>query len=92
MGNYNSPPGWKGANDKFGTAYIQAFINLTADNYHVANNTGPANKAGIYLTSPTGVNIDRDGVARNNPPDIGPFGFGTGSGSALTPPTNLRIL
>ena len=89
-GNYTSPPTWKGANDKFGAAYIQAFINLAGDNYRLADSTGPANNVGIYLTSPTGVNIDRDGVARSNPPDIGPFGTGTGSG--LAAPTNLRIL
>jgi hypothetical protein len=89
-GNYNSPPTWKGANDKFGVAYTQAFVNLAGDNYRLADSTGPANNVGIYLTSPTGVNIDRSGVARSNPPDIGPFGTGTGSG--LAAPTNLRVL
>lgn len=88
--NYTNPPAWKGANDKFGVAYTQAFVNLAGDNYRLADSTGPANNVGIYLTSPTGVNIDRSGVARSNPPDIGPFGTGTGSG--LAAPTNLRIL
>lgn len=90
--NYTNPPAWKGANDKFGVAYTQAFVNLAGDNYRLADSTGPANNVGIYLTSPTGVNIDRDGVARSNPPDIGPFGTGTGTGSGLPAPTNLRIL
>jgi hypothetical protein len=89
-GNYSAPPSWKGANDKFGATYIQAFINLAGDNYRLADSTGPANNVGTYLTSPSGVNVDRSGAARSNPPDIGPFGTGTGTG--LAAPTNLRIL
>ena len=89
-GNYSNPPTWKGANDKFGAAYIQSFLNLASDNYHLADSTGPANNTGIYLTSPAGVNIDRSGTARSNPPGIGPFG--TGTGSSLAAPTNLRVL
>ncbi len=88
---YASPPSWKGANDKFGTTYTQAFISIATDNYRLADNTGPANNVGTYLTAPAGVNVDRNGVARSNPPDIGPFGSGTSSGS-LSAPTNLRVL
>ena len=88
---YTSPPSWKGANDKFGAAYTQAFVSIATDNYRLADNTGPANNVGTYLTAPAGVNVDRNGVARSNPPDIGPFGSGTSSGS-LAAPTNLRVL
>ena len=81
----------RGARDKYGIAFAQAFINLAGDDYHLANATGPANNAGIYLTSPTGVNIDRSGVTRANPPDIGVYEIG-GSTAALLAPTNLRVL
>lgn len=69
--------GWtRGANDKYGLSFAQAFTNVAGDDYHLANATGPANNAGIYLTSPAGVNIDRSGVTRANPPDIGIYEFG----------------
>ena len=81
----------RGAQDKYGIAFAQAFTNLAGDDYHLANATGPANNAGTYLTSPTGVNIDRNGVTRANPPDIGIYEIG-GSTAALMAPTNLRVL
>jgi len=90
MGNYTSPPTWKGAQDKFGSAYTQAFTNLTGDDYHLAS-TGPANNAGVYIASPSEAQIDRGGLVRANPPDIGLYQFG-GSQAALLAPTNLRVL
>lgn len=56
----------------------QAFVDSasTPGNFRLANGTGFANNNGIYLSSPSDVLFDRDGVARANPPDIGAYEFG----------------
>jgi hypothetical protein len=88
---YAAPPSWKGAHDKIGIANVQAFVNAATDDYHLANNTGPASKAGIYISAPSMDLTDRNGTLRSNPPDIGVYQFGGGS-IALLPPTNLRVV
>jgi hypothetical protein len=88
---YTNPPSWKGAHDKVGLAYIQAFVDTATDNYFLADNTGPANKAGLYITTPTEALTDRAGFPRTNPPDIGAYQFGDTS-TALAPPSNLRVV
>lgn len=70
--------GWtRGAHDHTGIAFAQAFINTATDDYHLADSTGTCNNTGLDLSNtPTGVNTDKDSVARSSPPDIGPYEFG----------------
>ena len=89
--SYASPPAWKGVHDKVGIANVQAFVNTATDDYHLANSTGTANKAGLYITTPTQALTDRAGIVRSNPPDIGVYQSGSVS-TALLPPTNLRVV
>lgn len=70
--------GWtRGAHDHTGIAFAQAFVNTAADNYHLADSTGPCNNNGLDLGNvPVGTNTDKDGITRSSPPDIGPYEFG----------------
>ncbi len=88
---YANPPTWKGAHDKIGIANVQAFVNIANDDYHLADSTGPANKAGIAITTPTQALTDAAGVLRANPPDIGAYQFGSVA-TVLAPPGNLRVV
>jgi hypothetical protein len=74
---------WKGANDRFGLAAKQNFIDAANDNYRLADTTGPSNNSGTYINVPAIAAIDWVLVNRGNPPDIGPFE----NGGAGTPPT-----
>ena len=87
--SYISPPIWKGNNDKFGISYKDVVLNLAAGNFRIPENTNPSQRAGIYLTLPVGVNIDRNGKVRSNPPTIGPFN--TAQHKSMAAPTNLRV-
>lgn len=72
--SYITPPKWRGKHDKYGVTYKDATLSRLADSARKPEN---ANRYfGIYLTSPLGVNIDRKGKARPNPPTIGPFELG----------------
>jgi hypothetical protein len=96
---YAAPPSWRGAQDKIGIANVQAFINFGNDDFHLAS-VGPAVKAGESL-SLLGTLLgslldllskDKDGKTRTSPPDIGAYQYGTATPSALSPPTNLRVV
>jgi len=89
--SYSAPPTWIGLHDKLGIANVQAFVNVAADDYRLADSTGPANKAGVYISSPSVALYDRAGVLRTNPPDIGAYQFGSGASTRLPAPGNLRV-
>ena len=76
VASYVSPPTWRGKNDKFGATYKDVILNLSADNFRIPEHANPSHRTGIYLTSPIGINIDRNGRLRSNPPTIGPFNSG----------------
>lgn len=76
LNKYSIPPNWRGTHDKFGISFLEAILNLSAQNPGITTNGGKIRSRGIYLSSPNGVNIDRNGTARANSPAIGPFSEG----------------
>lgn len=89
--DYTQPPEWKGINDNFGVGYKDAVLGLAAENFRIMGNAAPPKNLGIYLTSPAGVTVDRNGTARDNPPPIGPFATGKSINEKLSAPTNLKV-
>ena len=73
LSNYSIPPNWRGTHDKFGIAFLEEILSLSAQNPGITKNGRKIRNRGIYLSSPNGVNIDRHGIARAHFPSIGPF-------------------
>ena len=76
---YSNPPSFVGTHDKVGLAYDPQFkalstTNFAANDFHLKLGSVASN-AGVFLTLPAGVTIDRDGVTRSNPPEIGLYEF-----------------
>jgi hypothetical protein len=72
-GSYISRPSWMGQHDRIGIKHLEAILNLIGENWRIPKSIKPLRNSGIYLNSPNGVNFDRYGNARANPPDVGPF-------------------
>jgi hypothetical protein len=67
-----------------------AFVDVYNHDYHPTESSWTIDK-GVYISDPIEAALDKDGVARLNPPTIGPYEFGENISLAPDPPQNLRI-
>jgi hypothetical protein len=94
---YTAPPSFIGTHDKVGLAYDPGFVgansttNFQANDYHLASQSSIAVAGGAALGQVADAEIDRDGVRRNSPPEIGAYQYGADS-VALLPPGRLRFV
>jgi hypothetical protein len=75
------------SHDSVGDGWQSKFVNPATADFHLGATSNCIN-AGVYLSSPAGIQIDRDGNSRGNPPSIGAYEY-LGGPSA---PKGVRVL